>query len=92
MLLRELSAIHRSDLVLVCSQFELDLLRDQYGIPSEKLVLASFDLSFWKYLPSARLNVFHQVKTIKIQLKLMTIEKEMKLLAGLSTVSSQRMR
>jgi hypothetical protein len=55
-------------------------------------VLASFDLSFWKYLPSARLNVFHQVKTIKIQLKLMTIEKEMKLLAGLSTVSSQRMR
>lgn len=42
MLLRELSAIHRSDLVLVCSQFELDLLRDQYGIPSEKLVLASF--------------------------------------------------
>jgi len=42
MLLRELSAIHRSDLTLVCSQFELDLLRDEYGIPSEKLILASF--------------------------------------------------
>ena len=42
MLLRELSAIHRSDLTLVCSQFELELLRDEYRIPAEKLILASF--------------------------------------------------
>ena len=41
-LLRELAAIHRSDLVLVCSQFELNLLRDEYGIKNEKLVLAPF--------------------------------------------------
>lgn len=41
-LLRELAAIHRSDLTLVCSSFELDLLIDEYGIPRDKLVLAPF--------------------------------------------------
>lgn len=41
-LLRELASIHRSDLTLVCSPFELDLLQNEYQIPSEKLCLASF--------------------------------------------------
>lgn len=41
-LLRELAAIHRSDLVLVCSPHELRLLSDLYGIHEEKLVLAPF--------------------------------------------------
>ena len=41
-LLRELASIHRSDLTLVCSQFELDLLTDEYGINPDKLVLAPF--------------------------------------------------
>ena len=41
-LLRELASIHRSDLTLVCSPYELSLLRDEYGIPSHKLALASF--------------------------------------------------
>jgi len=40
--LRELASIHRSDLTLVCSPFELELLRDRYGIPPHKLALASF--------------------------------------------------
>ncbi len=39
---RELAAIHRSDLILVCSQFELELLRGEYGIDPEKMVLAPF--------------------------------------------------
>ena len=50
-LLRELAAIHRSDLILVCSPTELDLLQYQYKIPSEKLVLAPFftneEISFY---------------------------------------------
>ena len=41
-LLRELASIHRSDLTLVCSPYELALLRDEYGIPPHKLTLASF--------------------------------------------------
>jgi hypothetical protein len=41
-LLRELASIHRSDLTLVCSTRELNLLRNEYGIPSHKLALASF--------------------------------------------------
>jgi glycosyltransferase involved in cell wall biosynthesis len=41
-LVRELAAIHRSDLILVCSPFELKLLRDEYRIHPEKLVLAPF--------------------------------------------------
>jgi hypothetical protein len=41
-LLRELASIHRSDLTLVCSPYELDLLTTRYQIPSEKLCLASF--------------------------------------------------
>ena len=41
-LLRELASIHRSDLTLVCSPHELTSLRDEYGIPSHKLALASF--------------------------------------------------
>eukprot|EP00887_Chlorella_sp_A99_P006444 scaffold3.g6444.t1 len=39
-LLRELTAIHRSDLTLVCSPVELRLLRDHYGVPAHKLALA----------------------------------------------------
>ena len=42
LLIRELASIHRSDLVLVCSPYELRLLRDHYGIPSNKLALAPF--------------------------------------------------
>jgi glycosyltransferase involved in cell wall biosynthesis len=41
-LLRELAAIHRSDLTLVCSPFEMALLTDEYGINPGKLVLAPF--------------------------------------------------
>ena len=39
-LLRELASIHRSDLTLVCSEFEMDLLTEKYKINPEKLVLA----------------------------------------------------
>lgn len=39
-LIRELASIHRADLTLVCSQFELDLFTNEYGIASEKLCLA----------------------------------------------------
>jgi len=39
---RELAAVHRSDLALVCSPVELRLLRDSWGIPERKLQLASF--------------------------------------------------
>ena len=38
--LRELAAIHRSDLTLVCSPVELELLSRHYGIPMCKLVPA----------------------------------------------------
>ncbi len=41
-LLRELASIHRSDLTLVCSQTELDILTKQFGIPKDKLILAPF--------------------------------------------------
>ena len=41
-LLRELAAVHRSDLTLVCSPVEQQLLAASYGIPSHKLALASF--------------------------------------------------
>lgn len=39
--LRELSSVHRSDLVLVCSSVEMRLL-ESWGIPNWKLVHASF--------------------------------------------------
>ncbi|QDZ23202.1 hypothetical protein A3770_09p57200 [Chloropicon primus] len=39
---RELAAIHRSDLTLVCSPFELSLLTETYGVDPRKLCLASF--------------------------------------------------
>ena len=39
-LLRELASIHRSDLTLVCSPVELELLTDKYQIPESKLCLA----------------------------------------------------
>lgn len=42
MLLRELSSIHRSDLSLVCSPYELKVLSDEYRIPHSKMGLASF--------------------------------------------------
>lgn len=41
-LLRELASIHRSDLTLVCSPYEHDLLTREYQIPPQKLCLASF--------------------------------------------------
>ena len=41
-LLRELSSIHRNDLTLVCSPYELDLLCNIYHVPAHKLCLASF--------------------------------------------------
>ena len=37
---RELSSIHRSDLVLVCSAAEVQILSDEYGISRDKLILA----------------------------------------------------
>lgn len=42
MLLRELASMHRSDLTLVCSPHEHDLLIDTYNIPVSKLCLAPF--------------------------------------------------
>lgn len=50
---REIAACHRSDLVLVCSPSELELLRDAWGVPESKLCLAPFfyeepDRSAWK--------------------------------------------
>ena len=39
---RELASIHRSDLTLVCSAVEVQLLRDRYGIAAEKLTYAPF--------------------------------------------------
>ncbi|GFH49881.1 hypothetical protein CTEN210_06357 [Chaetoceros tenuissimus] len=42
MLLRELSSIHRSDLSLVCSPYELKVLSDEYLIPHSKMGLAPF--------------------------------------------------
>jgi hypothetical protein len=42
LLLRELGSIHRSDLTLVCSPYELELLESTYGISSSKLCLAPF--------------------------------------------------
>lgn len=47
-LFRELSAIHRSDLTLCVSPFELHLLRNSYGISENKLALCSF---FYDSLP-----------------------------------------
>ncbi|CAJ1948581.1 unnamed protein product [Cylindrotheca closterium] len=41
-LLRELASIHRCDMTLVCSPYEMDLLQREYGIPRDKLCLASF--------------------------------------------------
>ena len=41
-LLRELASIYRSDLTLVCSPVELTMLKEEYSIPSELLVLAPF--------------------------------------------------
>ena len=41
-LLRELGAIQRSDLTLVCSPVELSLLQSHYGVAPSKLCLASF--------------------------------------------------
>jgi hypothetical protein len=41
-LLRELASIHRTDLTLVCSPYELELLQTIYQIPPHKLCLASF--------------------------------------------------
>ena len=41
-LLRELGSIHRSDLTLVCSPYELNLLTTTYGVDASKLCLAPF--------------------------------------------------
>ena len=64
LLLRELSAIMRSDLTMVCSQYELDLLRGEYGIPQDKLVLASFftseDPNYFAPSMVEKENVFFQ--------------------------------
>jgi hypothetical protein len=40
--LRELASIYRSDLTLVCSPVELTMLREDFNIPHELLVLAPF--------------------------------------------------
>lgn len=42
LLLRELAAIHRSDLVMVCSNAEMSMLTDVFHIHQEKLVLSPF--------------------------------------------------
>ena len=43
--IRELTAIHRSDVTMVCSPTEMRLLQKQLQIPSHKLVLAPFFVS-----------------------------------------------
>ena len=40
--LRELASVHRSDLVLVCSSVEMNLLESSWNVPKWKLVPASF--------------------------------------------------
>lgn len=40
--LRELAAIHRSDLTLVCSPVEMDMLTHHYGVARRRLELAPF--------------------------------------------------
>ena len=40
--LRELASIQRSDMTLVCSPFEMELLEHEYHIPKDKLCLAPF--------------------------------------------------
>ena len=45
MLLRELASLHRSDLTLVCSSHEYELLANVYNIPSCKLCMAPFWVS-----------------------------------------------
>ena len=42
---RELTAIHRSDITMVCSPTEMKLLQQQFQIPLHKLVLAPFFVS-----------------------------------------------
>jgi hypothetical protein len=49
LLLRELAAIHRCDLVMVCSSEELSLLQNEFGVCPEKLILAPF------FVPTKRL-------------------------------------
>jgi glycosyltransferase involved in cell wall biosynthesis len=41
-MLREVASIYRSHLTLVVSSYELELLRDRFGIPSHKVALAPF--------------------------------------------------
>ena len=41
-LARELAAVHRCDLTLVCSPVETRLMRDRFGVPASKLRPASF--------------------------------------------------
>ena len=41
-LLRELAAVYRCDLTLVCSPFELEMMREWYDVPETKLALAPF--------------------------------------------------
>jgi len=45
MLLRELASLHRSDLSLVCSPYEYELLTNTFKIPSLKLCMAPFWVS-----------------------------------------------
>lgn len=40
--LREIAAVYRSDLTLVCSPVELHMLHHEYGIPMNKMILAPF--------------------------------------------------
>lgn len=49
-LLRELASIHRSDLTLVCSPSELELLQSTYSVAPSKLCLAPFFVD--KHLPA----------------------------------------
>lgn len=42
LLLRELAAIHRSDISFLVSDYEVDLLQENYGIPSEKVLHLPF--------------------------------------------------
>ena len=53
-LLRELSAIYRSDLTLVISSFEMRLLLQRYRVPSELLLLQRLSYGPWKEKSPAR--------------------------------------
>jgi len=65
-LLREISSFHRSDLVFIVSDFELELLCREFGFPREKFVLVPFlyDDSFVRSIMTSNTPNYNQQKNI----------------------------